>query len=209
MPNGFRSTTFTFNQAYATRRPDNGLIFHSDRGRQYVSFSFQKLRQDRMGRVNAQDARERPSIVSTSTTILAAVRERQRQGGKDLLRAGGGFVCCDESGKLRNPHTLYTEYKKLLRKLDLPDIRFHDLRHSYATAMIEQKIPLKTVSHMLGHSNISTTADIYCDVINSHQEGARARRRASILRGKVLAKMLASPKKRKSEEREKAHNRDG
>jgi len=103
--------------------------------------------------------------------LLAAVKERQRQG--DLLRVGGGFVCCDENGALRNPHTLYTEYKKLLRKLNLPDIRFHDLRHSYATAMIEQKIPLKTVSHMLGHSNISTTADIYCDVINSHQEGAR------------------------------------
>ncbi len=104
--------------------------------------------------------------------LLAAVKERQRQSGKDILRMGGGFVCCDENGVLRNPHTLYTEYKKLLRKLNLPDIRFHDLRHSYATAMIEQKIPLKTVSHMLGHSNISTTADIYCDIINSHKEGA-------------------------------------
>ncbi len=85
---------------------------------------------------------------------------------------GGGFVCCDENGVLCNPHTLYTEYKKLLRKLNLLDIRFHDLRHSYATAMIEQKIPLKTISHMLGHCNISTTTDIYYDVINSHKEGA-------------------------------------
>ena len=111
--------------------------------------------------------------------LLEAIRERQRQTKLDKLRNGksyndNGFICCDEHGNFRNPHTLYTQYKKLLKQLNLPDIRFHDLRHSYATAMIEQKIPLKAVSHMLGHSSISVTADIYCDVINAHKEGAEA-----------------------------------
>ena len=71
-----------------------------------------------------------------------------------------------------NPNTMYTKYKKLLAELGLPSIRFHDLRHSYATAMIENHVPLKTVSHMLGHADIGITADIYCDVINSHKEAA-------------------------------------
>jgi len=67
---------------------------------------------------------------------------------------------------------MYLKFKKLLSELELPSIRFHDLRHSYATAMIENNVPLKTVSHMLGHADISITANIYCDVINSHKEAA-------------------------------------
>jgi len=38
--------------------------------------------------------------------------------------------------------------------------------------MIESSVPLKTVSHMLGHTDIGITANIYCDVINSHKEAA-------------------------------------
>lgn len=120
---------------------------------------------------------ESDRILYLPRQLLEAIERRQTQCRKDKLAAGGkynnqGFICCDSLGNYKNPQTLYNQYKKLLTKLNLPSIRFHDLRHSYATAMIEQKIPLKTVSHMLGHSNISITADIYCDVINSHKEGA-------------------------------------
>lgn len=129
--------------------------------------------------VTSLKSEESDRVLYLPKQLIEAVTRRQAQCKADRLAAGGayqnhGFVCCDALGNYRNPHTLYTQYKKLLKQLDLPSISFHDLRHSFATAMIEQKIPLKTVSHMLGHSNISITADIYCDVINSHKEGATA-----------------------------------
>ena len=46
----------------------------------------------------------------------------------------------------------------------LPQIRLHDLRHSYATAALEAGVPLKVVSERLGHSSIAITGDIYSHV---------------------------------------------
>ena len=52
-------------------------------------------------------------------------------------------------------------YRKVLRELNIPPIRFHALRHSFATRCIESKCDYKTVSVILGHASISTTLDLY------------------------------------------------
>lgn len=52
-------------------------------------------------------------------------------------------------------------YRKLLAKLGIPHIRFHALRHSFATRCIESKCDYKTVSVILGHSSLATTMDLY------------------------------------------------
>ena len=59
------------------------------------------------------------------------------------------------------PRTYRNYYKKLLVKLNIPPIKFHGLRHSFATRCIESHCDYKTVSVILGHSNISTTLDLY------------------------------------------------
>lgn len=59
------------------------------------------------------------------------------------------------------PRTYRNYYKKLLIKLDIPPIKFHGLRHSFATRCIESHCDYKTVSVILGHSNISTTLNLY------------------------------------------------
>jgi len=64
------------------------------------------------------------------------------------------------------------QLKILLKKAGLPDIRFHDLRHSAATLLLSMGIHPKVVQELLGHSEISMTMDIYSHVLPSMQRDA-------------------------------------
>jgi len=70
------------------------------------------------------------------------------------------FVLTNEA-KPTEPRTYRNYFKKLMNKLELSDLKFHGLRHSFATRCIESKCDYKTVSVLLGHSNISTTLNLY------------------------------------------------
>lgn len=70
------------------------------------------------------------------------------------------FVLTNEA-KPTEPRTYRNYYKKLLHELKIPDLKFHGLRHSFATRCIESNCDYKTVSVLLGHSNISTTLNLY------------------------------------------------
>lgn len=70
------------------------------------------------------------------------------------------FVLTNDS-KPTEPRTYRSYYKNLMRLLEIPEIKFHGLRHSFATRCIESKCDYKTVSVLLGHSNISTTLNLY------------------------------------------------
>lgn len=59
------------------------------------------------------------------------------------------------------PRTYRNYFRKLLDSLAIPEIKFHGLRHSFATRCIESKCDYKTVSAILGHSNITTTMNLY------------------------------------------------
>ena len=59
------------------------------------------------------------------------------------------------------PRTYRNYYKKLMKTLNVPNIKFHGLRHSFATRCIESNCDYKTVSVLLGHSKINTTLNLY------------------------------------------------
>ena len=79
------------------------------------------------------------------------------------------LIFTTKSGKPIKQGNLYTQFKLLLQKAGLPDIRFHDLRHTAATLMLNNGVPILTVSRRLGHSKPSITLDVYGHIIPSMQ----------------------------------------
>ena len=68
----------------------------------------------------------------------------------------------------------YNRLKKILKKCDLPNIRFHDLRHTFATQAVAGGVDPKSLSHLLGHTKASFSLDRYTHVTNEMQAGAAA-----------------------------------
>lgn len=71
------------------------------------------------------------------------------------------YICINAKGKLMTPNYLSEHLPWLLEQQGLRRIRFHDLRHSCANLLISAQVPLIEVQQWLGHSTISTTADLY------------------------------------------------
>ena len=76
--------------------------------------------------------------------------------------------------KPTNPVTAYNNLKRILKKADLPQIRFHDLRHTFATYAQANGVDTKTLSSILGHSNASFTLDRYTHVTTEMQKHGAA-----------------------------------
>lgn len=74
-----------------------------------------------------------------------------------------GYICCSTYGHPRSKGFHVRYYKKLLKDNNLPDIPFHDLRHTYTTLLLINNFDLKAVSQLLGHSNTIITANVYFD----------------------------------------------
>jgi integrase len=63
--------------------------------------------------------------------------------------------------KPTEPRIYRNYYKQVLKQLDIPNLKFHGLRHTFATRCIESQCDYKTVSVLLGHANVSTTLNLY------------------------------------------------
>lgn len=85
-------------------------------------------------------------------------RNRRKKEFQDL-----DYICCSTYGRPRSAQYNFQPFKKLLRENNLPDIRWHDLRHSYATLLLKNEFNLKAISKILGHSKEIVTADNYID----------------------------------------------
>ena len=107
-------------------------------------------------------------------STLRAHRDRQtfRLG---RVPADGAFVFTTRDGSPLDSRNVTRDLQAALENLGLPRQRFHDLRHAYATLMIEAGEDLAVVSRSLGHSTISTTADVYAHLTPAIQKRAASR----------------------------------
>ena len=79
------------------------------------------------------------------------------------------YVCVNQLGELMKPSYLTQRFAVVLEKLGMRHIRFHDLRHTFASILINKQVPLINVSNFLGHSDISTTANIYAHLDSTNK----------------------------------------
>ena len=116
----------------------------------------------------AQQASTRLRILRCSgplpeqSKLLAGAQELNKQVcGNCYNREYDGYVFVDVMGNIFNPRNLSSNFSKLLELKGLRHIRFHDLRHSCASLLQANDVPMKQIQEWLGHSDISTTANIY------------------------------------------------
>ncbi len=88
------------------------------------------------------------------------------------------FVFTNEFGKHLSKATVYENFKRCAKAAGIPETRFHDLRHSYATLALGQKIDIKTVSTNLGHATVAFTLDVYGHVSEQMQMDSANRMQA-------------------------------
>lgn len=86
------------------------------------------------------------------------------------------YICCSSYGRPRSATYASSQYKALLRNNGLPDIRFHDLRHTYASMLLSEELSVKAVSNTLGHAKSIVTVDVYGDKARIIGDGTDAMR---------------------------------
>ncbi|WP_273325139.1 tyrosine-type recombinase/integrase [Vallitalea guaymasensis] len=109
--------------------------------------------------------------------IMVELRKHKARQSEEKLRVGkyyndNDLVFCNIDGSPLHPATITTKFKSILKKAGLKDARFHDLRHSFATLLLEMNEHPKVVQELLGHSSITTTLDIYSHVSLDKKEEA-------------------------------------
>ena len=92
--------------------------------------------------------------IPMSKELLAMIKPLKKVVNED-------FYVLTNDERPTEPRTYRNYYNGLMVKLDIPKLKYHGLRHSFATRCIEAGCDYKTVSVLLGHSNISTTLNLY------------------------------------------------
>ena len=148
-----------------------------DRGRLTVQHTLHR----RAGRWVLEEPKTERSrrTVTLPPSVVDALREQQRRQyaeRSDNRRWNERhLVFTDVDGEPLDGTSVTREFQRTLRRLGLPVVTFHSLRHSAATSMLAQGVPMRVVMETLGHSTITITADLYSHVVPSLADDAAER----------------------------------
>lgn len=112
--------------------------------------------------------------------VVEILREQRLAQMEARLRAGAAWedtnlVFTNEVGGHLVDNTIYKHFKKIVTSIGMPDVRFHDLRHSYAVAAIRAGDDIKTVQGNLGHATAAFTLDVYGHVTDQMKQASASR----------------------------------
>lgn len=133
---------------------------------------------------NASSHRTLP-LIGSIEKLLRSQKESQEHNmklcGKSYCTDYIGFIFTDELGYLIKPNYVSCAFPAVLKKTGLRLIRFHDLRHSCASLLVNNGTPMNEIQTWLGHSSISTTSGIY-----SHLEYAAKNKAAETISNTLI-----------------------
>lgn len=125
-------------------------------------------------------------VVALDPATIAALRQHGARQLEERMAIGAGYldekiVFAAVAREPLHPDTVTKHFDRLVARAGVPKIRLHDLRHTAATLMLEQGVPLKAVTERLGHSSTQITSDVYQHVGEQMQDDAAAKLGAALL----------------------------
>ena len=120
----------------------------------------------------------RSRAVTLPAFAVVELRRLKREQAERLLSLGvrqspDTLVCGRADGEPHQPLSLTYEFARLMGRMDdLPRVRFHDLRHSHATALLASGVHPKIAQERLGHASVTITLDLYSHVTDRMQVDA-------------------------------------
>lgn len=113
-------------------------------------------------------------LQTTLKPIFDKIKIKQNENklkiGESYNRENEDFIFLTENGNLINSSNLSRSWKRYLKKIGIRYIKFHALRHTYATRQFEAGLKIKTVSVLLGHSSTEITSNTYTHVLKKEKE---------------------------------------
>ena len=123
---------------------------------------------------------DKSRTITPAPWVIELLRQHRAQQAQARLQAGiawenSGLVFTDDLGHHLAFATVLKNFKAVVASIGLPQVRFHDLRHSYAVAAIRSGDDIKTVQSNLGHATAAFTLDVYGHVTNQMKQASAAR----------------------------------
>jgi integrase len=113
-----------------------------------------------------------PVLVEELRQLRQERDARRRLLGRECAADLDLVFCLDDGRPLHVGNLTRRDFRKVLERAGLPQVRFHDLRHGHATLLLQQGVHPKVVQERLGHSTISVTMDTYSHVVPGLQRQA-------------------------------------
>jgi integrase len=128
-------------------------------------------------KIGGQTKTGKSRVVELDKRTVATLRSWCATQAKEKLLMGAGYqdsdlVFCHPDGRPYHPERFSKEFDRMVERLEMPRVRLHDLRHTWATLALQAGVPLKVVSERLGHATTAVTADTYSHVAPGMQTDA-------------------------------------
>ncbi len=144
--------------------------------RLYVRYTLVRVRNQKSWKLEEPKTSKSRRTVPLPDSIVKMLSTHQKNQAEEILKNRGyknhGFVFASNTGEPVIDRNLLRDFKSILKKTGLPDIRLYDLRHTCATLLLVAGENPKVVSERLGHSSVTLTLDTYSHVLPDMQKAA-------------------------------------
>lgn len=123
---------------------------------------------------------DKARTITPAPWVMRLLRQHRNEQIQKRFKArelweNSGLVFTDDLGHHLAIHTVYKDFKKIAASIGCPDLRVHDLRHTYAVASIRAGDDIKTVQGNLGHATAAFTLDVYGHVTDQMRQASAQR----------------------------------